>query len=306
MEQFSTFMIVSMIFNIVIGIGLPILLVILIKKKYEMRIGPLFVGACTYLAINMLLQGAVDTAINLIQPLANFLAANEMVCAVVIAVLHGLLQLGGYYLMIHMFMKDFRRKENSLLFGVGIRIIDSVMAYGISAGVALLILAITINGQGMDAYLAAYGEATVEAEETRAALVEMMEMPVIELAGMGIICVCLMFMTIAVSVLIFQAAKRPGKMYLMPTAGAISVLNCLLLQMYSAGIIETIGKCIVYLVLLTVVSCVIAFFVYRSDTDEERGKADILLNASANTPGEMSMREKIAKVNKSSTPGKEE
>ena len=113
MEQFSTLMIVSMIFNIVVGIGLPIGLAIFIKKKFEMRIGPLFIGACTYLAINMILQGVLDTAINLITPLAQFLAANTTLCAIVISVLHGLLQLGGYYLMIHMFMKDFRRKENS-------------------------------------------------------------------------------------------------------------------------------------------------------------------------------------------------
>ena len=302
MEQFSTLMIVSMVFNILVGIALPIALVVLIKKKFEMRIGPLFIGACTYLAINMILQGIVDTAINLIQPLAEFLAANAMVCAIFISVLHGLLQLGGYYLMIHMFMKDFKRKENSLLFGVGIRIIDSVMAYGISAGVAILMLALSINGQGIDAYLASMGGEAADLEVTRASVIEMIEMPVIEVAGMGIICVCLLFMTIAISVLIFQAAKRPGKMYLLPTAGAICVLNCLLLQLYSAGIIETIGKCILLLVLLTIVSSVIAFFVFRNDTNDERGVADIVINPQANVPREMSIREKIAKVNKSSTP----
>lgn len=302
MEQFSTLMIVSMVFNILVGIALPIALVVLIKKKFEMRIGPLFIGACTYLAINMILQGIVDTAINLIQPLAEFLAENAMVCAIFISVLHGLLQLGGYYLMIHMFMKDFKRKENSLLFGVGIRIIDSVMAYGISAGVAILMLALSINGQGIDAYLASMGGEAADLEVTRASVIEMIEMPVIEVAGMGIICVCLLFMTIAISVLIFQAAKRPGKMYLLPTAGAICVLNCLLLQLYSAGIIETIGKCILLLVLLTIVSSVIAFFVFKNDTNDERGVADIVINPQANAPGEMSIREKIAKVNKSSTP----
>ena len=204
--------------------------------------------------------------------------------------------------MIHMFMKDFKRKENSLLFGVGIRIIDSVMAYGISAGVAILMLALSINGQGIDAYLASMGGEAADLEVTRASVIEMIEMPVIEVAGMGIICVCLLFMTIAISVLIFQAAKRPGKMYLLPTAGAICVLNCLLLQLYSAGIIETIGKCILLLVLLTIVSSVIAFFVFRNDTNDERGVADIVINPQANAPGEMSIREKIAKVNKSSTP----
>lgn len=306
MEQFSTLMIVSMIFNVIAGIGVPILLVVLIKKKYDMRIGTLFVGACAYIAANMFLQGIVDTCVNLIQPLANFFMENAMPRAIIMAILHGAVQLGGYYLIIHMFMKDFRRKENSLMFGIGIRIIDSVMGYGISAGLALLMLVFSVNSQGLDGYLAAYGEGTEEAETVRASLIEMMEMPIIEIAGMGIICICLIFISIAVSVLIFQVAKRPNKMYLLPTAGAISILNCLLAEMYSAGELGGIATFIVLLVLLAIVSCVIAFFVYKNDTDEERGRADIVVNAQTAAPGEMSMREKIAKVNKSSAPTKDE
>lgn len=306
MEQFSTLMIASMIFNMVVGIGLPIILAIWIKKKNEMRIGPLFIGACTYLAINMLLQNVIDTIIYMMPPVANFFLENAAVGAFVMAILHGLLQLGGYYLMIYMFMKDFRRKENSLLFGVGIRIIDSIMGYGIASGLMSLLYAVSINSQGLDAYLAAFGEGTAEAEAARISVIEMMELPAIEVIGAGLICLSLQFMTIAVSVLIFQAVKRPGKTYLLPTAGIVCVLNCLFMELYSAGIIETIGKCIVFLMLLAAVSSVIAYFVYKGDTDDERGVADIVVKPQANSSGEMSMREKLAQINKPSGGTKEE
>lgn len=307
MEQsFSTLSILGMIFNVFAGIGVPILLVVLIKKKYEMRIGPLFVGACAYIAANMFLQGIVDTSISLITPFATFLMENDMPRVIIISILHGAVQLGGYYLIIHMFMKDFRRKENSLLFGVGIRIIDSIMTYGVGSGIYMLIFASAINAQGLNAYLAAYEAGSAEAEAARESLVQMIEMPVIEIIGVGLICICFIFVSIAVSVLVFQVAKRPNKMYLLPTAGAISILNCLLPELYSAGKLGGIATFIILFALLAILSCVIAFFVYKNDTDEERGKADIVIMQQVTESSEMSMREKIARVNKSSTPGDKE
>ena len=302
MEQsFSSLDFVAIIFNILVGIGLPILLALLIRKKCRMRIGPLFVGACAYIGTNMFLQGIVDTLIYIITPLAEFFAENGTARSIFFGLLHGVVHLGGYYLIMHLFMKDFRRKENSLLFGVGVRLIDSVMAYGISAGLNQLMFAISINSQGIEAYLTALG--TENMEENRAALEQMVQVPLSELFGVGLIGLSLMFMTIAVSVLIFQAAKRPGKKYLLPTAGAICVLNCLFMELYSADIIKSIVVCVALLMVLAILSGILAFFVYKNDTDEERGKADIILDATRNTaPAETSMREKIARVSKSMTP----
>ena len=305
MEQsFSTLAIISMAINTVVGIGLPILLVYLIKKKNDMRIGTLFVGACGYIGANMFLQGIFDTVISMITPVAQFLVDNAMPRVIIMSVCHGAIQLGGYFLMIKMFMKDFRRKENSLMYGVGIRIIDSIMGYGINAGAMMLTLAYSINKQG----LSVYDDGTDEGAAAKASVIEMMEMPTIEFIGMSIICICLMFIAIALSVLIFQIAKRENKMYLLPTAAAIAILNCLLPEMYSAGIIPSIGKFIVLLALLAIVSCVIAYFIYKNDTDDVRGKGDILVKATAQAAAakEMSMRDKLSKISKSSLPGDEE
>lgn len=302
--SFSTLAILSMVFNTVVGIGLPVLLVILIKKKNDMRIGTLFIGACGFIAANMFLQGILDSVISLITPVANFLVENPMPRVIIMSLLHGAIQIGGYFLMIKMFMKDFRRKENSLMFGVGIRTIDSIMGYGIDTGVMLLTLALSVNKQG----LSVYDDGTAEGAAAKASVIEFIEMPIIEIFGAGIMCICVMFISIAISVLIFQVAKRENKMYLLPTAAAIAVLNCLLPEMYSAGIIAGIGKFIVLLVLLAIVSCVIAYFVYKNDTDDVRGKGDIQVKASAAAAAtkEMSMRDKLSKISKSSLPGDEE
>ena len=96
MEQsFSSLDFVAIIFNILVGIGLPILLVLLIRKKCRMRIGPLFVGACAYIGTNMFLQGIVDTLIYIITPLADFFAENGMARSIIFGLLHGVVHLGG-------------------------------------------------------------------------------------------------------------------------------------------------------------------------------------------------------------------
>ena len=299
-QSFSTLAILSMVFNILAGIAVPVLLVVIIKKKNDMRIGPLFVGACAYIAANMFLQGIVDTLISLIEPLANFLATNGKACAVIMGIVHGVIQLGGYYLIINMFMKDFRRKENSLLFGIGIRIIDSVILYGLNSGLMSLTMALSINKSGVDGFTAAYEAGSAEAEEIRTTIMEMINAPLIEIAGTGIICIALIFISIAISVLLFQVAKRPGKMYLLPTAGAFAIANCLLAELFSAGVIAGIGTFVVLLILLAIISCIVAYFVYKNDTDEVRGKADILTSVKTTAPGETSIREKIARVNNTS------
>lgn len=295
---FSIPAILSIVFNILVGIGLPILLVVLIKNKYKMRIGVLFVGACAYIAANMFLQGIVDTCVYLIKPLADFFLNNPMPRAVFFAILHGGVQLGGYYLIIHMFMKDFKRKENALMFGVGVRIIDSVIAYGIGSGLSMLMLAVNVNSQGFEAYLAGFG--TEHMEENREMLLGMVQMPVSEILSNGLIGLFLMIMTMAVSVLIFLAAKRKDKMHLLPTAGAILVINSLLMELYSADVIKELLVCVALLGVLAVLSGVLSFFVYRADTEEERGRADIITDKAIvrEEKQEISMKERMAHVSK--------
>lgn len=294
---FSGLAIAGIIFNIIIGLGLPAALALVIKKKCKMRMGPLFVGACAYIAANMFLQGIVDTLILTIQPLAEYFLENGMQRSIFFGLVHGGVQLGGYYLVMHLFMKEFRRKENSLMFGVGIRIIDSVIAYGISAGLNFLLLAFTVNKKGIEGYLAGFEAENLE--EMRESLIGMTQMPVSEIAGTGLLGLFLMVMMIAVSVLIFQAVKREGKMYLLPTAYAVLALNSLLMELYSAGIIADIMICVALLGVLAIGAGVLAFFIYKADTDTQRGHADILVDKTvAAAPKGTSMREKINRVNK--------
>lgn len=296
-QTFSGASIAAMSFNMILGIGLPVLLIALIKRKYKMRLGIVFIGASAYIVSDMLFLTLINTLILNIAPLAEFFQANRAVYSLVYGVIYGAVQVGGYYFIIRFLMKDFLRKENALMFGVGVRLIDSVMAYGINSGLSLLMVATAVNKQGMDAYLTGISEEYVE--ENRAILQNMIDMPVSQILGVGLMGGLAVFLAVAVSVLVFLAAKREAKKYLFAPAFAICMVNGLLQELYSSGSIENVMVYVAFLAILTVISCVLTYLlVYKADQDEERGRADIIAEkpekAEASTT---SMRDKIARVN---------
>lgn len=295
-QTFSGASIAAMSFNLILGIGLPVLLIALIKKKYKMRLGIVFIGASAYIMSDMLFLTLINTLILNITPLADFFQANHAVYSLAYGVLHGVVQVGGYYLMIRFLMKDFLRKENALMFGVGIRVIDSVMAYGVNSGLSFLMVATAVNRQGMDAYLAGLG--TEYMEENRMILQNMIATPASQILGVGLAGGILVFLYMAVSVLVFQAAKRAAKKYLFAPAFLICMLDGLLLELYNGGTIDNVLVYTAFLGVLAVISCVLTFFVYRADQEEERGRADIVTEKTQK-PGvsTTSMRDKIARVN---------
>lgn len=290
MERFMdtpsiTPIILSLVFNVLVGIGLPVSLILLIRKKTKMRIGVLFIGACAYIATNIFLLSIVDTGLYLIKPLAAYFETHVLQRCIFFALVDGAIQLGGYYLIILQFMKDFKRKENALMYGVGIRLIDSVMAYGLNSLWSILVILTGINSSVKEDFYK-----------------ELKNLSGMELFGTGLIGLFLMVMMIAVSVLIFLAAKRENKKYLLPTAYAVFVLNFLLLSLYSGEILTNIFVCVLLLGLLSAAAAVLSYFVYRADTDDERGKSDIVVDkkaeraqAAANTT---SMKERIARVSR--------
>ena len=295
-QAFSGASIAAMSFNMILGIGLPVLLIALIKKKYKMRLGIVFIGASAYIVSDMLFLTLINTLILNITPLADFFQANRAVYYFAYGVLHGAIQVGDYYLMIRFLMKDFLRKENALMFGVGVRVIDSVMAYGVNSGLSLLMVATSVNGQGLDAYLEGFG--TEYMEENRAILENMIGTPASQILGVGLAGAFLFFLSIAVSVLVFLAAKRAAKKYLFAPAFLICMLDGLLLELYNGGAIDNILIYMAFLGLLAVVSCVPAFFVYRADQEQERGRADIITEKPEKAEvSTTSMRDKIARVN---------
>lgn len=293
-QSFSSPAVAGMIFNTIIGIGLPLVLVFLLKRKYKMRLGVLFIGASAYILADMFALSLINTAILSIPVLSEFFKANTAVYAFVYGIIYGLVQVGGYYLVMRYMMREFYRKENALLFGVGVRIIDTVMAYGINSGLSLIMVALAVNARGADAYLQTLDPEYLE--ENRVILENMMQMPVTDYVLVGVAGIFMMFLSVAVSVLVFQGVKREGKIHLLAVAAALSVLNGFLLALYNDGTVPGVAVYVLLMGLLTIVSCVVAFLIYRVDKDEKQGKNDFVAEAASSASAGTSMHDKIARV----------
>lgn len=288
-----------MVFIMVIAVGMPVILTILVKKKAKMRIGPLFTGACAYIMVVMFAQNAVGMILVLSKPMADFFMANQQIYAVVRAVVDSVIQVLGIVLVMKFLMKDFLRKENALLFGIGLGAVDSIFNYA-SGAYFNFSVATQINKIGLEQFYSMYEGETLESAKQQIEI--LMSYQPLEIFGLGIMDFFLIILQIALAVLIFLAVKREGKMHLLPTAMGLCGLELYLRLLRGTNVIQSITLYLILMGLVCSIAAVIAFFFYRADSNEERGRADTIMEKrvyqqQASAPS-MSMKEKIAKVSK--------
>ena len=167
-------------------------------------------------------------------------------------------------------MKGYDRKENALMFGLGLSFIDAVY-YNAVGGFLNFLTATQINEWGRDGYLDRFEG---EAREYSEGVIESLEnMGISEIVGSMIFMILEMGFMIAVSVLLFQAVKRVGKTYLLPTLGAVMVAFNLVICLRSVEILNEIPYLIIIGV-LTALCCFGAYIFYGADKEQVMGKAD--------------------------------
>ena len=268
-EVFDTWKLGAMLLDIIVGFGLPVSLAMIFRKKYKVRISVLIIGIGTYILVNAILCSVFDVIVYYIN-LSDYLDKSDMASAVFYGIFHGLIQFGGYYAAMRFLMKGYDRKENALMFGLGLSFIDAVY-YNAVGGFLNFLTATQINEWGRDGYLDRFEG---EAREYSEGVIESLEnMGISEIVGSMIFMILEMGFMIAVSVLLFQAVKRVGKTYLLPTLGAVMVVFNLVICLRSVEILNEIPYLIIIGV-LTALCCFGAYIFYGADKEQVMGKAD--------------------------------
>jgi len=260
-----------MVLDIIVGIGLPISLVMLYKKKYEVRLIPFIVGIGSYIVVSMFILGIFDSVIYM-TPLYELLENMPAVNAVFYGIFHGLIQFGGYYVIVKYFTKGFDRKENSLMLGVGFSFVTSAFTNGVGCFGNLLV-AINVNELGLEGYLSVQDAEL--ADDYREAIMSIVEMPIFDVVCVIILTIVDIGFMLAFAILLFQACKREGKSFLIPTTIAGIVLYNLASCIYS---VDLIGQ-ITYLILVSLLAAAalfLAYIYYGADKADIRGKADFV------------------------------
>lgn len=269
-DVFDTWKLGAMLLDIVIGFGLPLSLAMLFRKKYKVRISVLILGLGTFIIVNIVFCGIVDGLIDYAYDAIGLGNSNKSL-ALVHGLFRGLVQLAGYYFSTKICLREHERKENALMFGLGLSIFY-FFYYNVIGGFSNFLTATQINEWGVSDYLSRFeGEVRAEAESTINNLIDMSVFEIVE----GLIFAILIFgVLFSASILIFEAVKRSGKNYLLPTIGTVLAITNIIICYRNIDIISGV----VYLVLigiLSAIACFVAYIFYGADKESKRGKADI-------------------------------
>lgn len=254
-----------------VAIILPIVLIILWKKKNkQIKVTPFWAGAATFVVFALILEQLCHKAfLGQNSPLSDFFNSNAWAYGLYGALAAGIFEETGRFITMKLFLKKYQAKEDAVTFGIGHGGIEAILVVGFSMlSTIMLMQAITKMG-GIDAYIA-----MVPAEMQdmmRETLTELFATePYVYLLA-AVERVAAITFHIALSVLVFFAATRPGKWYYYPAAIGIHAFMDIFAALYQQKVIASLA--VTELLIVTVVA-VTAFWVYRLYQKDEGAVED--------------------------------
>lgn len=220
-----------------IAIFLPIVLLIMWKQKKHVKLSPFFIGALIFIVFALVLESIChqfflvkDSA------LSRFMNGNTVAYVLYASFAAGIFEETGRFIAFKLFLKKENGKETSITYGIGHGGIESILLVGLSM-VSTLFLVYTLNTMGgMDAYLAKLPAETQEILQPSLAALYTTS-PILYLIG-GLERVAAIVLHIALSVFVFFAAKRSGKLYLYPAAIVLHAFVNVFAALYQKQIIN--------------------------------------------------------------------
>ncbi len=254
--------IIGMIFSLILCIGVPVLACLFLRKKCHAEISGLLMGALTFIVATMVLEQMLHTVV--------FMAAGEIInnniwlYALYGAAAAAVFEECARYFVMKRFLQRRNQltRENALMYGVGHGGIEAILVTGF-AYVNNIITSYLINSGGITANLEALDEAN------RALALQSLEVlgntdSLMFYLG-GIERVLAFALQIALSVLVYRAAKLGQRQYLILALAihfGVNFITVLLAQYLPVAAAE--------LILLVMVAGA-AWFAYRLYHQAEEG-----------------------------------
>lgn len=140
--EVSAVAIAGIIFSAVIAVGLPVVLLILVKVKLHTRIADAGIGAITFVLSALVLEQILHGV--MLNLLGETLTGNIWLYAVYGGLAAGLFEETGRYIAMKSWIKKRLSKESSIMYGVGHGGIEAMLIVGFTS-ISNLITAFMIN-----------------------------------------------------------------------------------------------------------------------------------------------------------------
>ena len=248
--------------SLILSVGLPIFLLIYWKKRTGAKVTTALVGALTFVVFVFGLENALhQVCIYQDNGFSRFLNANPWAYMLYGGLAAGIFEETGRLLAFKWVLKKRNQTPTSVMYGIGHGGIEAILIGGMGA-VSNLAFALSLNATGADALVASAGANSAQV----AAAVETFRNTS---AGMflvsGVERVIAIGLHIALSVLVFLAAKRTGKFWLYPTAIGIHAVVDFVAVLYQLGKIQSILWVELLVLIFTACAAFWAWKLYRKD-----------------------------------------
>lgn len=255
--------IAGMIFSAVIAIGLPVFLLILVKKKLGAKILFGWYGAAVFVLFALILEQLLHSV--MLNAAGDILNSNIWLYALYGGLAAALFEETGRFVAMKFWMGKELRKENAIMYGVGHGGVESILIVGVTC-INNLLTSFLINSGQMEQSLASI-EAGTGKELALQSLSVLWTTPGYQFFLAGVERISAIVLQICLSYLIYRAVKEGKKQFYLLAFFAHFLVDAL-----TVVLSNTVSIVALEIVLLALVA-VLAVWVKRM-YGEERGKAE--------------------------------
>ncbi|MDD4074775.1 MAG: YhfC family glutamic-type intramembrane protease [Eubacteriales bacterium] len=261
----STAKIAGMLTSALLSIGVPILLLILWRKRTHAPWVAALCGSAIFIVFVFVLESICHRFVLFgTGALPTFMNAHPWVYATYGALAAGVFEETGRFVAFKWLLKKHDGKETSVMYGIGHGGIESIILAGVTA-IANLAFVFSLNAMGADAMLASAGAQAATVQASIDTLINTS-------AGMffvsGIERMTAIALHISLSVLVFMAVKRK-RFILYPVAILLHAGVDFFAVLYQQGIITSIALIEILIAAVTAVIALYAVRLYQKDVQPQ-------------------------------------
>lgn len=246
--------------ELLFSIALPVVAIVIWKKKTDANLNPLLMGAAAFFVFVMVIEQIIHfLVLGLNESVSSFILSRPWLYAIYGGFMAGFMEESARFLVFKTMMRNHIGRENAITYGLGHGGIECIFILGMSM-VSNLLLALMFNTLGAEAFIAQYSPGQTEAVAAAIASINAVDPFSALLACFER--ACALALQVQLSVFVF-AAVRLHKFWLYPLSILLHMGIDFIAALYQTGVLP--GLWLVE-VLLGVYVIVLFFFtraVYR-------------------------------------------
>ena len=156
-DTISVSIIITFAAELLFSLALPILVLVIWKKKEGTELRPAWIGAAAYFVFGMVLEQLINAAVlgTGSSAVSAFLLGHPWLYAVYGGLSAGILEETARFLVYRTMLKDSVGRENAVTFGIGFGGLECIMVLGLTV-LSTLMMSISFNNMGAEAFAAQY------------------------------------------------------------------------------------------------------------------------------------------------------